>query len=501
MADELNNTPDQQPGSEPGAVPIEGDEAPSTPSHPRRAASAEFIVRSEAGSASILREAMDPANQSLADALRLSYRVLQLVIAILVVLFFVSGFRSIEDSQTGVLTVFGEIAGEDDGLTPGLKVTWPYPIAEFVVLEQRGAVSILETFWPNRLIGRDRTFEDAAPNVKFFDGITPGLGPNRDGLILLEDGLGHLQLQATYQIDVARQFVNTVARPEDAQRIVRNALQRGVVHAAARMRLDTILEQGEALAAEIQRDAQALLNDLNCGIRLDRVQVVNVKPPLAIHTIMGNLGRSRAEAQNAIAKARTDANTRLAETAGENHQELLDLIERYESVVLAASDRGEASPEADSLLRAIDTMLQSDRMGGEVSQVIALAKAYEQEIRTKIGAHARRFTALYPQYKANPEFVLRKEWLDAYRKALGKREIEIFRMPQQVLAVNVNFKSDAEISQLRRKADQQRREAEAAAATGLRGTYDPRLFEREINRRLNLTDEGVAGRNPPRQGN
>lgn len=494
MADDLNSRSGEHSGS--GDVPIEGDEGSATPA-PRRAASAEFVVRSEAGSASILREAMDPANQSLTEALRLSYRVLQMVIAILVVLFFISGFRSIEDSQTGVLTVFGEIAGEDEGLTPGLKVTWPYPIAEFVVLEQRGAVSLLETYWPNRLIGRDRTFEEAAPNVNFFDAMTPGLGPNRDGAILLEDGLGHLQLQATYQIESARQFVNTVARPEDAQRIVRNALQRGVVHAAARMRLDAILEQSEALAAEIQRDAQSLLNELDCGIRIDRVQVVNVKPPLAIHTVMGNLGRSRAAAQNAIAKARTDANTRLAETAGENYQELLALIDRYESVVLAASDRGESSPEAESLLQAINALLQSDRMGGEVAQVVALAKAYDEEIKTKIGAHARRFASLYPQYKANPEFILRKEWLDAYRKALGKSEIEIFRVPQQVLSVRVDFKSDAEINQLRRKADQQRREAEAAAATGLRGTYDPRLGEREINRRLNLTDEGVTGRNQP----
>ena len=35
---------------------------------PRRAASAEFVVSAEAGSEAALREAMDPANQSFADA-------------------------------------------------------------------------------------------------------------------------------------------------------------------------------------------------------------------------------------------------------------------------------------------------------------------------------------------------------------------------------------------------------------------------------------------------
>ena len=52
-----------------------------------RAASARYIVESEVGSEGALRDAMDPANQSLADALRLSFRVLQAVIVVLVVLF------------------------------------------------------------------------------------------------------------------------------------------------------------------------------------------------------------------------------------------------------------------------------------------------------------------------------------------------------------------------------------------------------------------------------
>ena len=42
------------------------------PMTPRRAASAEFVVTSESGSETALRDAMDPANQSLAEALRLS---------------------------------------------------------------------------------------------------------------------------------------------------------------------------------------------------------------------------------------------------------------------------------------------------------------------------------------------------------------------------------------------------------------------------------------------
>ena len=69
----MADTPDIPDPVEPDdlGVPSEapyGTEADE--SAPRRAASAEFAVERTVGSEAMLREAMDPANQSLADALR-----------------------------------------------------------------------------------------------------------------------------------------------------------------------------------------------------------------------------------------------------------------------------------------------------------------------------------------------------------------------------------------------------------------------------------------------
>ena len=85
---------------------------------PRRAASARFIVDSEVGSEALLRDAMDPANQSLADALRLSFRVLQAVIVVLIVLFLASGLKTVDDGYSGVRTLWGRIV---EPLSPGPK--------------------------------------------------------------------------------------------------------------------------------------------------------------------------------------------------------------------------------------------------------------------------------------------------------------------------------------------------------------------------------------------
>src|SRR5215470_16874631 len=90
----------QQPYGEEAPIAVDDDA-------PRRAASARFIVDGQVGTDAAMRDAMDPANQSLADALRLSFRVLQIVMLVLVVLFLASGFRTVKEGQSGVATVWG----------------------------------------------------------------------------------------------------------------------------------------------------------------------------------------------------------------------------------------------------------------------------------------------------------------------------------------------------------------------------------------------------------
>ena len=79
---------------------------------PRREKSAEFTVVAGAASEADLRDAMDPANQSLTEALRLSYRVLQFAILALAVVFIFSGFETVRENRTGIRTLFGAIQGD-----------------------------------------------------------------------------------------------------------------------------------------------------------------------------------------------------------------------------------------------------------------------------------------------------------------------------------------------------------------------------------------------------
>ena len=99
---------------------------------PRRAASARFEVagRDDLRGSMDMRDALDPATQSLGDALKLSYRILQAGIVALCVVFVFSGFQSVPEGSTGIKTLFGAIAGGDESgdaqVQPGLQPFWPY---------------------------------------------------------------------------------------------------------------------------------------------------------------------------------------------------------------------------------------------------------------------------------------------------------------------------------------------------------------------------------------
>jgi len=476
------------------SVPVEAGE-PVAPDHPRRSASAEFIVEQETGSVGVLREAMDPANQSLAEALRLSYRVLQIVIVILLILFLVSGFKRIENSQTGVQTLFGSIQGKEEGtaeLQPGLAMSiWPYPAAEFIVFNQVYALDLTDAFWPNALLKPHATYDDGAKTIQPHDPITPGVGPDRDGMVLLDDGLGHVQLQATYRVDDPVDFVENVHGARHGEQVVRLAVQRAMIHVASRMTLDELIDQADAIAERVQNIAQSTLDDLDVGIEVGRIQMINQRPPVAIYSSMTALGQARSEADTTAATARSERNKTLAAAAGAAADDLLAVIEQYETALI---EQGPESSEARSLLRQIDELIESDRMGGAVADTIARAEAYREGIQSTLASYAARFESLYPQYCANPDFIVRREIYDAYSRIMGGEMVEVIMAPGDLGAMNIQGATSSEVMLIRRRASQERRKMEAMEATGLTGER-LRHDEHNIKSRLGIDEEGnVVGR-------
>lgn len=487
MADSTNqsNSGNDAPRSDDGmyhGVPIEQDAADDR-SQPRRAASAEFIVTGEVGSEAALREAMDPAHKSLTDALRLSYRVLQIVIVILIILFLGSGVQTVAENQSGVLTRFGQIVQVDDkeALDPGFQFSvWPYPIGEFVLFDVANrtleiAVPANEphpgrgVFWPAMRPGDD--LEAAVSSSSTSDFLRPG----RDGSLITRDGdLAHIQVSATYEIDDPVLYIKTLSNDyHEADRVVRLALQNAAVRVAARTSLQELLEVETATGVKfaIQREAQHLLDQLHVGITIAGVNIPNSSPPFAIRKTFTELGDVREEVRSDNQRSEQKAERMLLETAGDSYPKLRDLINQYED----ALDRDD-TPLADQLLEQIRLTMASPETYGRVASMIAKARAHKAEVESTLGVEARRVQSLLPTFIKNPDLVIQQRWMEAYATVLNRPDAEAYYIPVGMGSMAINISGSTEVQERRRDDLLARKKAMANAA--LMGDVTQRALEK-----------------------
>jgi len=491
MTEPNDQNPLQQPLPD-GDVPIEGVEPMEVEPQPRRAASARFEVETEVGSEAALREAMDPANQSLADALRLSFRVLQVVIVVLVVLFLISGFRTVKGNESGVMLRFGRIV-EVDGqpaLEPGLRRNLvPYPGGEFIIFDVENLVVDLgDTFWPT--IPPNVTLDHAIERSHIRSALKPG----EVGTVIAGDGdLAHLKLNAVYEISGPVSYVKHI-KLGDADRIVELALQRATVHAAAGLSLQELVDQPEEAEARIKQAAQEVLDSLDCGIQLTSVHLPDTKPPFAIVKVYRELQKAREEGREVIEKARQQADEELIQMAGPGYADLSRLIEGYEE----AQDINDAD-RVETLLAGINAFLESDEVRGEVREIIERAKSHESEIERTLGSEARWFATILPQFRVQPDLVVRRLWVEARREVLGRNDVEIFRVLPGRGTIDITISGDQEVADRRRRNRQAQRERDARLkAAGIIEQYQMRAEDYEPGEARPALQRDSDGRIRPR---
>jgi len=471
---------------QPGQLPP--DERAEAPEAPRREASARFEVAATAGAEAAMRQAMDPANQSLGEALRLSYRVLQGAIVVLVAVFLLSGFQQVQEGQTGVKAVFGRIQGEPgaEAVTPGLQPFWPYPVGEIVRIPQKDAVQLNREFWPRFRDGVG-TLEQATAAALADDPVRPG----EDGSLITADGdLVHVRISAEFAVE---DVVRTLGEfPPDALReVVRRALQRGMVQTAAEFTLQELLESREAPEATLRAKAQAQLDAMKSGIRLGAVTLPEKIAPLAIRNAFSRVQESRENAKLSLERAQQDANATLVGMAGPEWQQVLDLVQRYE-VELTRGDLA----AADAVMSELGARFEGSASVGQTAAIIARAQAYRAGVRATLGKQLGRVAGLAPSFRENPGQLVRKLWLDALRDVMSSKTAEVVAAPDAGGPVRLGIESSPEVMQARRQSELERRRAESMSG----GSPDAfQLGSRQImidapGRRLDRSAEKGFGR-------
>ena len=146
---------------------------------------------------------LDAANESLANALRASFRILKLIMFVLVAMYCFSGVQCIDENEEAVVVRFGKLLPEVRG--SGLSLAFPYPIDETIVIPTKRDNRLLVKHWPQL-----SPEQEAEPLNRVRGG--GGLNPAIDGALLTADkGMVHMQWSLLYRITDLQQYVRYVA--------------------------------------------------------------------------------------------------------------------------------------------------------------------------------------------------------------------------------------------------------------------------------------------------
>ncbi|MBL4809832.1 MAG: hypothetical protein JKY43_07235 [Phycisphaerales bacterium] len=426
---------------------------------------------------------MDTANESLADALKITYGLLKVAMIVLVGLFTISGVQSIKEGERGISVRFGKQVRTN--LEPGIQWSFPYPIGEIVrVGEGAIEIAIAKEFMPN--ISGDQSDEAAMSlNISRFSNSVK-LDPASDGSNITSDfNIAHTQWSVIYRRSDHATYVSNII-PSQEHAILKAVIQRAVVHVIATIKIDDLLKNSsEAIAGRVRSLTQQSLDDLETGISIDRVVLTRKNAALSLRAKFNSV---QAAAQTA-GKAREDAlllrDQMLNEVAGFGSKVLIAEINEYERLIEL-----QMTNESEIQLARIDAILQGHQVeiggemtgllvSGEISELLIQAQSQSSNRVSLAIAQLENFRSKQAQFKANPKLMIARDWSSAMSEFLDKDFVSTIVLPRGVSA-EILINNDPDIA---REIDRMRKRREAE------GTIDQR--REDMRRSFFKTQRGL----------
>jgi regulator of protease activity HflC (stomatin/prohibitin superfamily) len=385
----------------------------------------------------------DAANKSLASALRISFVALQLVMVVLIGVYIFSGWRNVPEQDRGLRLLFGGIQ-DQQALEAGGYFTWPYPIGQFILVPKSvQTVDIKDSFW---------VADTTTAFAKQMPGGMTALVPGEDGSILTSDyNLAHTQWSVQYRIVDAAQNVRTMATAL-IPRIVRKAVERGVVLAAAETTLDDVIQAPDQMRSRVRQYAQQYLDRLNGGIVISQITLMQAVPPRPVLEDYERVNQASVSAAQQRVQAGQTASQNLNQMAGPAFEELGKLIGEYDRLLAQAQADPSLNDLADAKLEEINEVLVSTRVGGTVAMAIGRATSARGAITAAYRSDVERFRAWRERYEENPELTTFVLWASTMRRVMQKN-LEWFGLPANTWQIDMLINPDPE----RRRAIERQR--------------------------------------------
>lgn len=314
----------------------------------------------------------DTGSRALAEALRVSFVILRVVLVALAALFLVSGFFTLKSQENAVILRFGKPVGQGEQALLGPGAHWAFP--EPIDKVERVSVSGIQ--FASSTVGWYATTPEAEA-AKNEPPPGEGLNPERDGYVLTGDAnIVHVRATLRYRINDPLRYIFDFVNARD---FVTNALNNALFWAAAQMHVDGVLRTNVTLFREkVQDRVTQLIERQQLGIVVEQCDVRDLIPPRKL---------------NDQFKAVVDAG--LTQDTGRN---------------VALKDANTALSNARAEARARVNLGETDRDG--------LVKSVE--------ADARRFADLLPEFKANPKLFVQLRQSETLRRVMTNVQEKLF---------------------------------------------------------------------------
>lgn len=412
----------------------------------------------------------DAASKSLSDALRISFVILKIIMVVLVILFVISGFETVESDELALVLRFGKIRGVGEAriLEPKARPYWvfPYPIEEMVKIPVKKIVNLdIRTFWYNQTEqemlaeSEGRTlkprFQTLDPMVDGYCLVRSQDRPDvRRGAKAADYSIVHSKWQLRYLVDDPELFFRNVfvrdvkpgddyfdAMTESVTPLMQSLLEDAVVTVMAEFTIDDVLKSHEAIRVRVEELVKQKLPRLNpsdmhnmCGIKIDSVLLTKTVWPRQVNEAFNAFISASQNSQGKIDTAKTEAETTLSEAAGPVAEELL-----------AALKDDDTNSEDD-----IERLWA--QLSGTAQERIFEARAYRREVVADAKANADYFRSLLPEYRKYPEIVVESIYRDTVEKVLANAEEKFVIQPTEGEEIRIYLSKDPTI---KREAERQ----------------------------------------------
>ncbi len=281
-------------------------------------------------------------------------KIAAILIAVLIVLWGLSGFYFIQPNEHGVVLTFGEYTRTDE--QSGLKYHFPSPFQ---------TVEIVNVTNERRIEVGFRNFRGQNVGAQ----TEPMRSVPEESLMLTGDeNIIDINFVVLWRIGDAKNYLFKIRDPEATIKIVAESAMREII---GRKKIQEALTKARSeVQADTKKLMQNILDEYESGVHINNVQLQKVDPPSKVVDAFNEVQRARQE-----------------------KEQLRNRAEAYRNDILP-------------------------RARGEAEKLRQQAEAYKQEVVNRASGDAERFKSVYAAYKKSKTVTSERIYLETMESIL-----------------------------------------------------------------------------------